>query len=390
MSSSQQINATSTQVQATNEGTSTPVAATLPVISAPLLPLGLSSIPTPSAISPFTTPVPSAGPRVTFPPSMTQFMNDPANLQAILGFGQVMAMCQQNGGMPFLPGMFPFALLGAGTMPLQAPMAVSPFQTPVPQPSPFQPQLVSTVAPVNLTGALNAAGPSRPPQGIGEGQSTVRPPFFDGTNYSYWKERMRIFVQSNDFKIWLAIKNGDNLPMKKIGDTLIPKDEDEYDEADFKKAQLNATAINFLYCALNANNYQKISRCQTANQMWNKLVITYEGTPQVRESKIDLLTHEYELFAMKENELVEDMFGRFSNIVNDLDMLGKTLTDKELMRKILRSLTKEWESKVNSIYEGRDYNVITWLAGVVFKDVPLRQIPTDLVLSYLRDPGKDL
>ncbi|VFR00417.1 unnamed protein product [Cuscuta campestris] len=92
-------------------------------------------------------------------------MNDPANLQAIQGFGQVMAMCQQNGGMPFLPAMFPFALRGAGTMPLQAPMAVTSFQTPMPQPSPFQPQLVSTMAPVNLTGALNAAGPSRPPQG---------------------------------------------------------------------------------------------------------------------------------------------------------------------------------------------------------------------------------
>ncbi|VFQ72353.1 unnamed protein product [Cuscuta campestris] len=95
---------------------------------------------------------------------MTQFMNDPANLQAIQGFGQVMTMCQQNGGMPFLPGMFPFALPGAGTMPLQAPMAVTSFQTPVLQPSPFQPQLVSTMAPVNLAGALNAAGPSRPPQ----------------------------------------------------------------------------------------------------------------------------------------------------------------------------------------------------------------------------------
>ncbi|VFQ62736.1 unnamed protein product [Cuscuta campestris] len=50
-------------------------------------------------------------------------------------------------------------------MPLQAPMAVTSFQTPMPQPSPFQPQLVSTMAPVNLTGALNAARPSRPPQG---------------------------------------------------------------------------------------------------------------------------------------------------------------------------------------------------------------------------------
>ncbi|VFQ90686.1 unnamed protein product [Cuscuta campestris] len=93
-------------VQATNEGASIPVAATIPVISAPVLPLGLSSVPTASVISPFVTPVPSAGPRVTFPPSMTQFMNDPANLQAIQGFGQVMAMCQQNGGMPFLPATY--------------------------------------------------------------------------------------------------------------------------------------------------------------------------------------------------------------------------------------------------------------------------------------------
>ncbi|VFQ97957.1 unnamed protein product [Cuscuta campestris] len=164
MSSSQQINATSAQVQATNGAASIPVAVTIPVISTPVLPLGLSSVPTASVISPFATPVPSTGPRVTFPPSMTQFMNDPANLQAIQGFGQVMAMCQQNGGMPFLHGMFPFALPSAGTMPLQAPMAIASFQTPMPQPSPFQPQLVSTMAPVNLTGALNAAGPSRPPQ----------------------------------------------------------------------------------------------------------------------------------------------------------------------------------------------------------------------------------
>ncbi|VFQ73942.1 unnamed protein product [Cuscuta campestris] len=125
MSSSQQINTTSTQVQATTEGTSIPIAAILPAISAPAISLGLSSIPTPSVVAPFAIPAPSAGPRVTFPPSMTQFMNDPANLQAIHGFGQ----------------------------------------TPVPQSSPFQPQLVSTMAPVNLTGALNAAGPSRPQQG---------------------------------------------------------------------------------------------------------------------------------------------------------------------------------------------------------------------------------
>ncbi|VFQ97335.1 unnamed protein product [Cuscuta campestris] len=85
--------------------------------------------------------------------------------------------------------------------------------------------------------------------------------------------------------------------------------------------------------------------------MWDKLEITYEGMDQVREAKIDVLTHEYELFRMKENEKIDEMFERFSKIVNDLHALKKTYTDKELVRKILRSLTPEWRSKADAIQE---------------------------------------
>ncbi|VFQ96703.1 unnamed protein product [Cuscuta campestris] len=85
--------------------------------------------------------------------------------------------------------------------------------------------------------------------------------------------------------------------------------------------------------------------------MWDKLEITYEGTDQVREAKIDFLTHEYELFRMKENEKIDEMFERLSKIVIDLHALKKTYMDKELVRKILRSLTSEWGSKADAIQE---------------------------------------
>ncbi|VFQ80971.1 unnamed protein product [Cuscuta campestris] len=45
------------------------------------------------------------------------------------------------------------------------------------------------------------------------------------------------------------------------------------------------------------------------------------------------------------------MFERFSKIVNNLHALKKTYTDKELVRKILRSLTPEWRSKADAIQE---------------------------------------
>ncbi|VFQ65936.1 unnamed protein product [Cuscuta campestris] len=158
--------------------------------------------------------------------------------------------------------------------------------------------------------------------GVTEGQSTTRPPFFDGTNYSYWKERMRIFIQSNDYKLWLIVKNGCGVLMKKVGEVNVPKTEEEFTDEDCKKMELNAKAINMIYCGVNADDYRKISRCETAKQMWEKLEVTYEGTAQVREAKIDHLTHEYELFSMKENEKIEEMFERWTQ-------LKKVVTSKQ-------------------------------------------------------------
>ncbi|VFQ77711.1 unnamed protein product [Cuscuta campestris] len=195
--------------------------------------------------------------------------------------------------------------------------------------------------------------------GIGEGQSTSRPPLFDGTNYSYWKERMRIYIRSTNFQLWLAIKNGEETPMKKVGEKLVPKTEDEFDAEDIKKVENYAKAINMLYCAVNPKDYHKILCCTTTKEMLDKLEVTYEGTDQVREAKIDFLTQEYEMFRMNEGEKIDDMFDRFSKIINDLHALKKTYANKDLVRKILRSLTPEWRLKANAIYESIGVSNVT-------------------------------
>ncbi|VFQ98437.1 unnamed protein product [Cuscuta campestris] len=148
--------------------------------------------------------------------------------------------------------------------------------------------------------------------GIGEGQSTSRPPLFD-----------------------------------------------EFDAEDIKKVVNYAKAINMLYCAVNPDDYRKISCCTTAKEMWVKLEVTYKGTDQVREAKIDFLTQEYEMFRMKEGEKIDDMFDRFSKIINDLHALKRTYTNKDLVRKILRSLTPEWRSKADAMYESIGVSNVT-------------------------------
>ena len=80
----------------------------------------------------------------------------------------------------------------------------------------------------------------------------------------------------------------------------------------------------------------------------------YEGTNQVKESKIGLLMHIYELFSMKDDESIIKMFTRFTNITNELQALGKAYTEMEKVIKILRCLTHKRQVKVITIQEVKD------------------------------------
>ncbi|VFQ60094.1 unnamed protein product [Cuscuta campestris] len=139
---------------------------------------------------------------------------------------------------------------------------------------------------------------------------------------------------------------------------MVPKTEDEFDAKEIK-VENYAKAINMLHCAVNPDDYRKMSYCTTAKEKWDKLEVTYEGTDQVHEAKINFLTQEYEMFRMKEGEKIDDIFDRFSKIINDLHALKKSYSNKDLVRKILRSLTPEWHSKADAIYESIGVSNVT-------------------------------
>ncbi|GAV57120.1 Sec39 domain-containing protein/UBN2 domain-containing protein, partial [Cephalotus follicularis] len=85
---------------------------------------------------------------------------------------------------------------------------------------------------------------------------------------------------------------------------------------------------------------------------------TYEGTNQVKEAKISMLVHEYEMFTMNENEDIKSMFSRFTHIINALQALDKTYSNSEMVRKILRCLPRSWMPKVTAIEEAKNLNVL--------------------------------
>ena len=86
-------------------------------------------------------------------------------------------------------------------------------------------------------------------------------------------------------------------------------------------------------CRLDANEYNRISGCITAKEIWDKLKITFEGTSQIKESRIDMLIYNYELFTMESFESISKMFYKLTNIINTLKSLNKSYTNGELVKK---------------------------------------------------------
>ena len=146
-----------------------------------------------------------------------------------------------------------------------------------------------------------------------------------------------------------VVTKGPHTPTIMVNEVQTPKPINDYSRDDKKLASMNAKAMNILYSVLEKNEVNHIFTCTNAHDIWHLLEITHEGTNQVKESKISMLVHSYELFKMDTNETITYMFTRFTSIINELNALGKTNANSNLIRKLLRSLPKTWKANVTTI-----------------------------------------
>ena len=121
-----------------------------------------------------------------------------------------------------------------------------------------------------------------------DGHSSHRPPYFNGQYYSHCKDRFKIFVFSNDYQAQIVIKKGPkpNQGLTEKDGTKKPFDPKSFDitKEQQEVIQTNSRAISLLFCAVNGEEYDKISICEIAKEMWDKLEVTYEGNTKVKEA----------------------------------------------------------------------------------------------------------
>ena len=164
-------------------------------------------------------------------------------------------------------------------------------------------------------------------------QSLNVPPFFNGSNYTFWKVRMRAFLCSIDDTVWDAVE---------VGWTRPEAAKSTWDKAALTAANAYSKTLNAIFCGVSPDEFHRISHITVAKEAWEILETTYEGTKKVKDTKLQMLTTKFEELKMGDDESFDSFYGKLNEIVIAKLNLGEKIEDAKVVRKILRSLLKSF------------------------------------------------
>ncbi|XP_051117853.1 uncharacterized protein LOC127242378 [Andrographis paniculata] len=140
-------------------------------------------------------------------------------------------------------------------------------------------------------------------------------------------------------------------PMKTIQDengvtTLVKKPKREWTLNEKAAGIANSKALFSIFNAVDETQGKLISNCKTTKEAWDILENAFKGSVQVRESKLDPIETLFEGMKMNEDETIDVYNNRFMDVFNQAEAPGMHFEEKRLVRKMLKSLTKNFRPKL--------------------------------------------
>src|SRR3954471_15342543 len=173
-------------------------------------------------------------------------------------------------------------------------------------------------------------------------------PIFDGTDYPYWKNKMRMHLEAIDKDLWDIVEQG--IPESNLMTT---------PDTVKKNWQLDAKVRSIIGGHLNKAQFNRISGLDPAKKILTRLSKVNEGVSAQRESRIYTLRSLFNRFKRLDNEHVQHTFDRLTDISNELQAPGATdITDHEVVKKLLRSLDASFDILTMMIEERPDFKTL--------------------------------
>nr|CAD41679.1 OSJNBa0019K04.26 [Oryza sativa Japonica Group] len=177
-----------------------------------------------------------------------------------------------------------------------------------------------------------------------------RAPHFDGTHYAAWKHKMKLHLISLHPSIWKVVCTGID----------VPNDDMELTSEQEQLIHRNAQASNTILSALSPKEFNKFDGLEEAKEIWDTLQLAHEGSPAVREDKIELLEGRLGRFVMDDKETPQEMYDRMMILVNKIKGFGsEDMTNHFVVKRLLRAFGPRNPTLVSMIRERKDFKRLT-------------------------------
>ena len=117
--------------------------------------------------------------------------------------------------------------------------------------------------------------------------------------------------------------------------------------------------MNAILSGLTNIVFVKVMQCKTVKQAQEKFKNAYEGASKVKQSKLQTYKGQFEILKMKEEEKIAEYLLRVDEIVNVNRGLGGVIKEREVVDKVLRTLPMKYDSKLSTLEERDDIDIMT-------------------------------
>ncbi|XP_076930055.1 uncharacterized protein LOC143594690 [Bidens hawaiensis] len=161
-------------------------------------------------------------------------------------------------------------------------------------------------------------------------------------NYIKWKVLFEATVNYNDTELWSSIRDGPYVPTESSGNN-------QAVERQMKKR--DDKALSMLKLGLSWEILTSVNHHTNAKDMYNVAIEMFEGKVELRDIKKDRLKQQLDRFKFKLGERLKSVLQRFMTIVNEIRTTDMHISDFELNKKLLSSLSGEWYTSSKFIKE---------------------------------------
>ncbi|KAG6402581.1 hypothetical protein SASPL_134778 [Salvia splendens] len=174
-------------------------------------------------------------------------------------------------------------------------------------------------------------------------------PNFRGEKYHLWSLKMKTMFKSQE--LWDLVKNGYTEPNPA---PVVP------DQQLRETRKKDAKALFFIQSALDDDIFPRISAANSAHEAWEILKQEYLGDQKVIKVRLQTLRRSFAELMMGEKETVQNYLSRVTEIVSQMGSYGESISNEQVVGKVLRSLNESFDYLVPAIEESKDLSTYTF------------------------------